>query len=109
MVGDFKESASDDYIDSFLEQCYTIKPTVMLLNSHELDHILLENINRLIGPKPEDNADVAFKKACLAGAVYGVLFEWVRRDMTDSPKEVSRILKIPKELMNEYLKLCFNC
>ena len=44
-----------------------------------------------------------FKKACLAGGVYGVLMEWIRRDMHDTPKEISDILSSPDKSIQQFI------
>ena len=74
-----------------------------LLKKQSLEHLLLTNIQNLVGPRPQDNPETAFKKACLAGGVYGVLMEWIRRDMHDTPKEISDILSSPDKSIQQFI------
>ena len=98
-----KSSPSEDYIESFFEACLDFKGVAGLLKKQSLEHLLLTNIQNLVGPRPQDNPETAFKKACLAGGVYGVLMEWIRRDMHDTPKEISDILSSPDKSIQQFI------
>ena len=100
---EFKSSPAEDYIESFLEACLDFKGVAGLLKKQSLEHLLLTNIQNLVGPRPQDNPETAFKKACLAGGVYGVLMEWIRRDMHDTPKEISDILSSPDKSIQQFI------
>lgn len=100
---DFKLSPSEDYIESFFEACLDFKGVAGLLKKQSLEHLLLTNIQNLVGPKPQDSPETAFKKACLSGGVYGVLMEWIKCDMRDTPKEISQILSSPNGMLLEFI------
>ncbi len=100
---DFKLSPDDDYIESFFEACLEFKGVAGLLKKQSLEHLLLTNIQNLVGPKPQDSPEMAFKKACLSGGVYGVLMEWIRRDMKDTPSQISKILSSPDKRLQEFI------
>ena len=56
-------------------------------------HLLFQNVSDMLGPKEGDSELLAYQKSCLAGCVFGVLNEWVRNGMTDSPEKMSRLLR----------------
>ncbi len=100
---EYKSSQSEDYIESFFTACLDFGKVAGLLKKNGLEHLLLANIQNLIGPKPHDSAEASFKKACLAGAVYGVLMEWIKRDMVDTPAQISRILSKPDMIVRQFI------
>lgn len=60
---EFKSSPSEDYIESFFEACLDFKGVAGLLKKQSLEHLLLTNIQNLVGPRPQDNPETAFKKS----------------------------------------------
>lgn len=99
-----KDSDGQDYIESYFERCQGLIGIVKLLRRHHLTYLLMETLQSLMGSKTDEPADSAYKKACLCGCIYGVMTEWIRRDMADSPEEISRVLAIPGEILEEFLK-----
>lgn len=78
-----------DYLRGVLEHCGDIREPILLLYRQGLGTLLWQNLRELIGPSPEDDTVRAYQKSCLVGALFGVLSEWIRRDMVESPAELS--------------------
>lgn len=98
-----KDSDGQDYIESYFECCQGLIGIAKLLRQHELTYLLMETLQSLMGPAVDEPADSAYKKACLCGCIYGVMTEWIRRDMSDSPEEISRVLAVPKGMLEDFL------
>lgn len=99
-----KDSESQDYIESYFRCCQGLISIAKLLRRHDLTYLLMETLQSLMGPGIDEPADSAYKKACLCGCIYGVMTEWIRRDMSDSPEEISRVLAVPREMLEDFLK-----
>lgn len=99
-----KDSEEQDYIESYFERCQGLIDIVKLLRKHDLTYLLMETLQTLMGSKIGEPADSAYKKACLCGCIYGVMTEWIRRDMADSPEEISRVLTVPGGMLDEFLE-----
>ena len=99
-----RKSQGQDYIESYFECCQGLIGVVKLLRQHELTYLLMETLQSLIGSAIDEPADSAYKKACLCGCIYGVMTEWIRRDMLDSPEEISRVLAVSKGLLEDILQ-----
>lgn len=69
----------------------TIREILLLLYQHDLRHLLLTNIWHCCGASAEDAAESAYAKSVLAGAVFGLCDEWIRRGMAETPEEIGRI------------------
>lgn len=78
-----------DYLRGVLEHCMDIREPILLLHRQGLSTLLWQNLRELIGPSPEDDAALAYRKSCLVGALFGVLSEWIRRGMEESPEALS--------------------
>ncbi len=88
---EFNRAGRTDYVLGVFEHCLTVKEVILLLYEHGRSHLLWENVNDLLGPWPEDDELLSYQKACLAGSVFGILSEWIRRGMTDSQEKMTEI------------------
>jgi len=89
---EFQASGRCDYVEALFAHCITVKDIALLLCEHGLMHLLFQNINDTLGPQKGDSELLAYQKSYLAGCAFGVLNEWVRRGMTDSPQKMSELL-----------------
>ena len=83
---------SGDYALGIFEHCLMVKDIIALLYSQGLATLLWQNLRNLLGPAEGDDEAAAYRKSCLVGCIFGLLSEWVRRGMTDSPEEMQAIL-----------------
>lgn len=88
---EFKSQGRTDYITGLFEHCLSVKDTGIRLYEHGLSHLLLRNIQNLLGPTENDSTKTAYQKSCLVGCVYGVLDEWISRGMVETPEELNDI------------------
>lgn len=89
----FQADGHHDYVEALFAHCMTVRNIALLLYEHGLMHLLFQNVSDMLGPKEGDSELLAYQKSCLAGCVFGVLNEWVRNGMTDSPEKMSRLLR----------------
>lgn len=59
---------------------------IRLLQKNHVTFLLKDHIFACCGPKPEHDAHTAYICAMLAGAIYGMVDEWIRRGMGEIPK-----------------------
>lgn len=57
-----------------------------LLYKNNILYLLKEHIFSCCGPKPEHDTKTAYICSMLAGCIYGLVDEWIRRGMTDFPQ-----------------------
>ena len=89
----FQADGRYDYVEALFAHCMTVRNIALLLYEHRLMHLLFQNVSDMLGPKEGDSELLAYQKSCLAGCVFGVLNEWVRNGMTDSPEKMSMLLR----------------
>lgn len=89
---DYRVRPEADYVLGLFQHAAGMKDFALLLYRHDLSHLLLRNINDCMGPAPGHSDEEAYRAACLAGSVFGVLDEWIKRGMTDSPERMSSLL-----------------
>ena len=88
----FQAAGRCDYVEALFAHCMTVRDIALLLYKHGLMHLLFQNINETLGPEEGDSELLSYQKSYLAGCVFGVLNEWVRRGMSDSPQKMSELL-----------------
>ena len=89
----FQAEGRTDYVEGVFAHCLTVQNIILLLYEHGLMHLLFQNVNDLLGPEAGDSELLSYQKSCLSGCVFGVLFEWVKNGMKDSPQKMSRLLR----------------
>ncbi len=89
--GQLVKDADSDIVLGLFEHSLEMKEIALLVYRHNLSHLLLKNINDCVGSKPDNTAEEAYRNAYLAGSMFGVLDEWIRRGMITSPETMSRI------------------
>ena len=87
----------ENYLFGIFTHCLALRDLIALLYRQGLAPLLWQNLRSLIGPADGDAPELAYKKACLTGALFGLLSEWVRRGMTDSPEAMSALFD-PKQV-----------
>lgn len=80
-----------DYLLGLLEHCMTIRDTILLLYRQGLAPLLWQNLRELIGPAAETDRALSYQKSGLVGCLFGILSEWVRSGMEDSPETVAQL------------------
>ena len=91
--GEFVKKPEVDFYETFwqelLEQYKKNDKLIHLLVKNNLSYILKDHIFSCCGPTPEDNPQTAYIRAILAGAIYSLVDEWIRRGMTDIPNAIN--------------------
>jgi AcrR family transcriptional regulator len=85
------EDANEDIVLGLFRHSLEMKEMAQLVYQHNLSHLLFKNIHDCVGPKSTDTVEEAYQNAYLAGSMFGVLDEWIRRGMNTSPEEMSEI------------------
>jgi len=75
------------------------KKLIKLIYKNEASFILKEHIFSCCDLKPERDDVDAYTRAVLAGAVYGLVDEWIKRGMKEFPNDFN-ILKTAFEMFN---------
>ncbi len=87
------EEFPNRFWNELLGQYRSNRHLIELIYKNDVSYLLKEHIFSCCGPKPENNDEDAFLFATLAGAIYGIVDEWIKRGMHDLPKNFS-ILKV---------------
>lgn len=90
-----KEIVKPDFnlIEAIFEHYYKHRDLCIMLYKQGLAHLSLQSVKEACGPKPEhNNADAYFAAFCSYG-LYGWIEEWFKRDMQETPEEMSELWK----------------
>lgn len=85
------ERISQNLIESIFEHYWENQSLCLLLYKHELSHLTLESIKKLLGPKPEHSNIVAYATAYLSYGLFGWIDEWFKRGMQETPNEMFKL------------------
>lgn len=68
---------------------------ILLLYKNSLSHLLKANVYNSCGPKPEHSDHNAYIRAMIAGSIFGLLDEWIKRGMKEAPhiKEMESFIR----------------
>ena len=82
-----KDSAamSESFWSELLEQYRKNKRLVQLLYENGVSHIIKEHIFACCAPESARDELEGYSRALLAGALYGLIDEWIRRGMQELP------------------------
>ncbi len=58
---------------------------LLLLEKNNVSYIIRDHISHCCGPREEDDDITAYTRSMLAGLIYGLIKEWVKRGMKDLP------------------------
>lgn len=90
---DFSRKGEDEFYRTFLvellEQYRKNKQLIKLLYKNDASYLLKEHIFACCGINAARNNEDAYTRAVLAGSVYGLVDEWIRRGMKDLPEGFS--------------------
>lgn len=88
-----------DFWPELLEQYKKNERLIRLLEKNHMTYILKEHIFACCGPKEGQEEQTAYTCAMLAGLIYGLVDEWVRRGMKTLPMGfgIDRMIKIANE------------
>lgn len=90
---DFSQKSEYEFYRTFLiellEQYRKTEKLIKLLYRNDVSYLLKEHIFACCGLKSEHDDEDAYTRAVLAGSVYGLVDEWIRRGMKDLPKGFS--------------------
>ena len=84
-----------------LEQYRSNQDMILLMYQNNLSYLIRDHIFQCCAVHETVSELEAYRRAALAGALYGIIDEWIRRGMGDIPEELSlrSMLHIfPKEL-----------
>lgn len=87
---DRKEQAEKDPWTTLMNFIYDNRDFFSNLNTGQLDHILFSIFYKTMGPSKEDIPEIAFFKSFLAGAVFGITYNWVETGFRKSPAELAQ-------------------
>lgn len=87
-----QEYFRDHFWSELLEQYRKNERLISLIYQNDLSYIIKNHIFSCCGPKPEHDEKTALLCAMLAGMIYGLVDEWIRRGMP----ELNNIFDIQK-------------
>lgn len=90
---DFSKSDSkyfyENFLSELLEQYTKNKKLILLLNENNATYVLKDHIFGCCDPSAESDDRAAYERAVLAGAIYGLVDEWIKRGMGKLPEGFS--------------------
>ena len=90
---DFSTQYNTDFYEDFwpalLEEYRKNRDLILLIYQNEKSALLKEHIFKCCAVRESSNDWDAYARAGLAGAIYGLVDEWIRRGMNDFPKGFS--------------------
>lgn len=90
---DFIQRETDGFYTNFwpelLEQYRKNEDLIRLLYENNASHLIKDHIFACCCPSDAVNEDEAYARAALAGALYGMVDEWIRRGMGALPENFS--------------------
>lgn len=94
-----REAWIRDFWPELLQQYRNHALLIRLLYQNDITYILKEHIFSCCGPKEDQDERMAYTCAMLAGLIYGLVDEWIRRGMTDFPEGlgIDRMIAIARE------------
>ncbi len=96
-----KGLAEKDIWGTLMNFIYDNRNFFSSIGSAQLDHILFSIFYKTIGPEKEDNPEIAFIKSFLAGAVFGITYNWVESGFKNTPAKLAENLaKLQSEHLN---------
>lgn len=85
------ENDSQQIIVTFMELIFSMQNFLNILLQNDLAHLLLNCFYDLLGPKTSDSPTMVFKKAYHTYGIFGVISEWMKNGMKETPQEVAVI------------------
>lgn len=84
---------SIDNAKSFFEFNLSIKNLLILLYSNGLQSTIYDAFNQVLMPIYRISADECYESRFYSTGLFGLLDEWVRRDFSETPVQMEKILK----------------
>lgn len=85
----FEQEENPNIIKSLFTYFYANKDLLNLLYTSGLEHLILQSLRNICGPKPEQDNFHAYWQAIISGAIYSWCIEWIHRGMTETPEEIA--------------------
>ena len=82
----------ENYILRMFYNALSMKDVGSLLYKNHMSYLIMDALNELMGPRENDSNKVKYEKASLVGATFGIIYEWMKRGMTDTPEEMSKMI-----------------
>lgn len=95
---EFEYTKNQDFSDCLLQHFYENRDFYLLLFRSGLSFMVLDQIKRACGVRPETPPIFAYGAASIAGALFGWVDEWISRGMKESPQELKELAKTLKGL-----------
>lgn len=76
-----QEYFRDHFWSELLKQYRKNESLITLIYQNDLSYIIKDHVFSCCGPKPEHDEKTALTYAMLAGMIYGLVDEWIRRGM----------------------------
>lgn len=83
------EGFYNDFWPELLEQYRKNAHLIQLLYQNNASHLIKDHIFACCQPAGEVSVDEAYSRAALAGALYGMVDEWIKRGMGELPENFS--------------------
>ena len=84
---DFDANPSDDFVVSLFTYFYENKELYLLLYKANLSNLLYEGIRIASGINSPPNNISTYRVATFAGTLFGLIDEWIRKGMLETPEE----------------------
>ena len=91
---DFDANPSDDFVVSLFTYFYENKELYLLLYKANLSNLLYEGIRIASGINSPPNNISTYRVATFAGTLFGLIDEWIRKGMLETPEELHYMLNI---------------
>lgn len=85
------ENSQTDLIDQILKLFELEKPLLSVIYKNDLSRLMYKLIQKYCGL--EDSSESLYIKSSVAGAIFGLCDEWVRRGMKETPEEIKAMFE----------------
>ncbi len=72
---------------------YDNRQQLSFLYDSDQIQLLCQMLYEVMGPKENDDRETALKKAHLSFGTFGILYQWVKNGMQESPEEISSFIQ----------------
>lgn len=78
---------------AFFKFIDSIKDTILLLYHSKLMYVFQDYFYEIIGPKEDEKQEDAYLKAFASYGMFGLINEWIRGGMRETPQQLGEIFK----------------
>ncbi|MBR3694062.1 MAG: TetR/AcrR family transcriptional regulator [Erysipelotrichales bacterium] len=83
---------SEELLKSYCCFIYEIRDLLNLLYQNSQTNVLIYSIYKYLGPKEGEDKGSALRKSGLIFGGFGILYEWLKRGMEETPEELAQLL-----------------